>query len=70
MYKRFRFIKPYTSFDGVIGTGNELTVLNNTIFYNGGMIEPGFYEEFKELIIKEMKKPYFLKEVPIPYNKV
>ena len=70
MYKRFKFVKPYKAFDGVITPGNELTVLNSTIYYNGGMLEPSFYNECKELIQKEMKKPHFLKEVPIPYNKV
>jgi hypothetical protein len=70
MYKRFKFVKPYKAFDGVITPGNELTVLNSTIYYNGGMIEPSFYEEFKELVQKEMKKSFYLKEVPIPYNKV
>lgn len=70
MYKRFRFVKPYRSFDGTIGTGNELTVMNGTIYYNGGMLQPGFYDEFKELIQKEMKKPHYLKQVPIPYNKL
>ena len=70
MYKRFKFVKPYKAFDGVITPGNELTVLNSTIYYNGGMLEPSFYNEFKELIQKKKKKPHFLKEVPIPYNKV
>lgn len=70
MYKRFRFIKPYKAFDGIIEPGNELTVLNGAIYYNGGMLEPSFYNEFKELIQTEMKKQHYLREVPIPYNKV
>lgn len=70
MYKRFKFVRPYPSIEGVIGVGNELTVMNSNIYYNGGMIEPSFYNEFKELIQQEMNKPHFLKEVPIPYNKI
>lgn len=70
MYKRFRFVKPYKTFDGTIQPGAELTVLNSIIYYNGGMISPAFYDEFKELILKEMKKQHYLREVPIPYNKV
>ena len=70
MYKRFRFIKPYKTFDGIIPVGGELTVMNATIYYNGGMLEPSFYDEFKDLIQKEMKKPFYLREVPIPYNKI
>lgn len=70
MYKRFRFIKPYTTFDGTIPVGAELTVMDSTIYYNGGMLQPSFYNEFKELIKKEIKKWHYLKPVPIPYNKV
>ena len=70
MYKRFRFIKPYKTFDGIIPVGGELTVMNATIYYNGGMLEPSFYDEFKDLIQKEMKKPFYLREVHIPYNKI
>ena len=70
MYKRFRFVRPYRSIDGTIDAGNELTVLNGTIYYNGGMLGPAFFEEFKQLIVDEMKKPHYLKEVPIPYNKI
>jgi hypothetical protein len=70
MYKRFRFVKPYKTVDGTIPVGGELTVMNATIFYNGGMLEPSFYDEFKTLIQNEMKKKNYLKEVPIPYNKI
>lgn len=69
-YKRFKFVKPYKTFDGTIPVGAELTVMKSTIYYNGGMLEPSFYDEFKELILKEMKKPHYLRQVPIPYNKV
>ena len=69
IYKRFRFVKPYKTFDGTIPVGAELTVMNTTIYYNGGMLQPSFYNEFKELILREMKKPNYLKQVPIPYNK-
>ena len=70
MHKRFKFVRPYKSFDGVIPVDGELTVINSTIYYNGGMIEPSYYNEFRELIEKEMDKPYYLKEVAIPYNKI
>lgn len=70
MYKRFRFIREYKDFDGTIPVGAELTVNEGTIYYNGGMIEPSFYNQFKNLIIQETKRPHYLKEVPIPYNKL
>ena len=70
MYRSFKFIRPYKSVEGTIEPGNEIRVLNGTIYYNGGMLHPGFYEEFRTLIEKEMIKPHYLKEVPIPYNKV
>lgn len=70
MYKRFKFVKPYKSFDGEIAPGAQLDVINGNIMFNGGMLEPSYYKEFKDLIVAEMNKPHYLREVPVPYNKV
>lgn len=68
--KRYKFIKPYQSIDGTIPVGKQLDVVGENIFFEGWMIEPSFYEEFKQLILREAKKPHYLRQVPIPYNKV
>jgi hypothetical protein len=49
---------------------SELTILKEAIYFNGGMVNPLFYNFFHDFINQEVKKPNYLREVPIPYNKV
>ena len=69
-YRRFIFVRPFTCALGTLPVNSELTILKQAIYFNGGIIEPQFYDLFHTLIDDEMKDPYYLKEVPIPYNKV
>ena len=73
MYKRFIVIKD-VGVEGIeqpIKKGSELTIMNDTIYFNGGMVDSMFYHIFSYLIDQELLYGfYFLKEVPIPYNKV
>lgn len=68
VHKRFVFQKPYNMNGGIIQIGSELVVVNGIIYYNGGMLEPVYQIEFKDLIMKELKKPYYLKQLPIINN--
>ena len=70
VYKRFRFVKPFTCEFGTIPVDSEITILKEAIYFNGGMLNPHYYGLFKELINSEVKNPCYLKEVPIPYNKI
>lgn len=70
MYKRFKFIMPFTDRGETIPVGSELTILGDRIYFNGGQIMPGLYQLFMGLIQSELRKPHYLKEVPVPYNKV
>ena len=71
MYKRFIVIKD-VGVEGIeqpIKKGSELTIMNDTIYFNGGMVDSMFYDIFRDLIDQELRDGfYFLKEVPIPYN--
>lgn len=72
-YRRFRFIKPYIKSETErIPEGSELTIMENRIYFEGGMITPAYYYLMLQLIkdYDEGKEPKYLKEVPIPYNKV
>lgn len=70
-YIRFKFVKELVKSDNErIPVDSELTVLNDTIYFNGGMITPVNYYYFKKLIEDEMKNPNYLKEIPIPVNKL
>ena len=73
MYKRFIVIKD-VGVEGIerpIKKGSELTIMNDTIYFNGGMVDNMFYDIFRDLIDQELRDGFhFLKEIPIPYNKV
>lgn len=61
---------PFTDRGETIPVGSELTILGDRIYFNGGQIMPGLYQLFMGLIQSELRKPHYLKEVPVPYNKV
>ena len=65
MYRRFKFVKAYKTKDGVLPVGGQIDVINDAIYYNGGMIEPSFYDDFKELVMRELEKPFYLRAVPV-----
>lgn len=69
-YRRFKFVKPFVDHGEVVPAGSELTLMGDRVFFNGGQIMPGLHSLFYNLIMQEIKKPYYLREVPIPYNKV
>lgn len=69
-YRRFKFVKPFVDNGEVVPAGSELTLMGDRVFFNGGQIMPGLHDLFYNLIIQEIKRPYYLREVPIPYNKV
>ena len=73
MYKKFIVTKDVgiKGFSEQIKKGSEITIMNNTIYFNDGMVDSMFYDIFRELIEQELRDGFvFLKEVPIPYNKV
>lgn len=69
-YKRFKFVKPFSCPLGEIDAGHELTVLSGQIYYDGGLMVQQYRDFFQDFICAEMEKPNYLREVPIPYNKV
>lgn len=72
MYRRFVVVKDVgiEGFDQQIKKDSELTIMNGTIYFNGGMVDNMFYDIFRDLIEQELHDGFnFLKEVPIPYNK-
>lgn len=69
-YRRFKFVKPFVDHGEVVSAGSELTLMGDRVFFNGGQIMPGLHNLFYNLIMQEIKRPCYLREVPIPYNKV
>jgi hypothetical protein len=73
MYKRFKVIKDVGTqgLDQQIKKGTEITVIDDKIYCNGGMVDSMFYDIFFDLVKQELSNGYhFLKEETIPYNKV
>lgn len=67
--RRFKFVRPFTNKGETIPAGPELTLIGDRVFFNGGQIMPGLHDLFYNLIMQEIKRPYYLREIPVPYNK-
>lgn len=69
-YRRFRLIQDYTCPEGTLNTGSEIDIMGDRILYNGGMIEPQYYAILANLINDNTLSSKYLREIPIPYNKI
>ena len=69
-YRRFKLIRDYTCPDGTLQAGSDIDLLGDRLLYNGGMIEPQYYDVLMNLITDEKLSKTYIKEVPIPYNKI
>ena len=71
MYRRFKVVKEFSDKDGVIPVGSEITILNDHIQFDGGMVSPAYYGLLYDLVEYEINEGFnYLREVPIPYNKI
>lgn len=70
-YRRFKFVKELTVKEGTFPVNATITIMGNRIFYNDGPIQPQFYDLFYDLIEYELNEGFnYLREIPIPYNKI
>lgn len=69
-YRRFRLIQDYTCECGTLMTGSDIDVLGDRIMFNGGMIEPQYYGILRNLITDPELSKKYVREVPVPYNKI
>ena len=70
MHKKYVLTKNYTIKDGTLKQGDEITLLRDNIYYNGGMVMPSYYGTILNLVRDEKLRNEYLKEVSIIYNKV
>ena len=70
MHKKFVLKKDYTIKDGTLKAGNEIILLRDNIYYNGGMVMPSYYNIMRELIFNDKLRGEYLTEVAIIRNKV
>jgi hypothetical protein len=69
-YRRFKLIQDYTCSDGTLVAGSDIDVLGDRIMFNGGMIQPQYYDVLRELITNPELSKKYIREVPVPYNKI
>lgn len=69
-YRRFKLIQDYTCSDGTLMAGSDIDVLGDRIMFNGGMIQPQYYDVLRELITNPELSKKYVREVPVPYNKI
>jgi hypothetical protein len=69
-YRRYRLIRDYSCEFGTLPAGSDIDVMGDRITFNGGMIEPQYYQVLSNLISNETLHKTYLREVPIPYNKI
>lgn len=69
-YKRYLVVKELKKSDSEkLRVGDEIRVMGDMIFYNGGMVTPEAYSFLSWLINREKTQPEYLREAPVPYNK-
>lgn len=75
MMKRFVFTKDFVNNAGAtINKGTTIDIVDQNIFmesntFGGQVIDPYMYESLHRFIEDEYRKPNYLKEIPVPYNK-
>lgn len=70
-YKRFKIVKEFKQPEGALKVGDEITVMESRVYYNGGMVKPAYRDLLLDLVEYELNEGFiYLREIPIPYNKV
>ena len=80
MIKRFVFVKPFYNQNGdSIPVGTQVDIIDDKIFMSyetgGSQVAPSMYESLKKFIEDEYnfeqknRRPNYLHEVAVPYNK-
>lgn len=68
--RKYVFIQPYSSREGVIPEGSEIIVFRDVVYLNGGMIHPAYQKMLMDIIQNEKLNKEYLKEVQIIQNKI
>lgn len=70
-YKRFKFVKDFTQPEGTCKAGDEITIMEGRVWFNSGMVSPTYRDLFMDLVEYESNEGWnYLREIPIPYNKI
>lgn len=71
-YERYMFIKEYNdpNEEGSIPYGAEITIMGNTVYFNGGLVGPAYKEVLMGIVSNEKLRNEYLRKMVIPYNKI
>jgi hypothetical protein len=65
MYRKFRFKKKFECEEGEIHEGSEIVLMDNGIYFDGGLLNPAYYGIMMELINNpKIHKEYLVEMVP------
>ena len=67
MYRKFRFKKAYECEEGTIHEGSEIILMDNGMYFDGGLVNPAYYSILLGIINNpRLFKEYLVEMVPNP----
>lgn len=70
MNKKYIFIKPFKTNEGVIPEGSEIIIFRGNVYMNGGLLHPAYNNMIMNIINNPKLRKEYLREVEIIANKI
>lgn len=70
MNKKYVFIKPFKTNEGVIPEGSEIIIFRGNVYMNGGLLHPAYNNMIMNILNNSSLKKEYLIEVEIIANKI
>jgi hypothetical protein len=55
---------------GTIPVNSEIHLVHGCVYFNGGLMDNFYQQEFLKLLAVERQKPYYLRKMPNIYNQL
>lgn len=70
MNKKYIFIKPFKTNEGVIPEGSEIIIFRGNVYMNGGLLHPAYNNMIMNIINNPKLRKEYLREAEIIANKI
>lgn len=70
MNKKYIFIKPFKTNEGVLPEGSEIIIFRGNVYMNGGLLHPAYNNMIMNIINNPKLRKEYLREVEIIANKI
>lgn len=70
MNKKYVFIKPFKTNEGVIPEGSEIIIFRGNVYMNGGLLHPAYNNMIMNIINNHKLRKEYLIEMDIIPNKI